>query len=223
MENAVANSAIQPIIAQPAAVASVENRGLAMKILDEKFNEWTKGRDLLHARINIYRQIRDIPYAIVPELIGFKNHLDILKLGKGSCSPKHFLMCEMFQRLGLPVLFVVYPHRWDERADLLGEYSERLKKMAQEMPVSYHVACKVEIDDRLVLVDATLDLPLQKAGWPVNSDWDGRSDTMLPMTPCGEEELYHPSEAPLMNARIDAQFLEFYRELNAFLEWIRQI
>jgi hypothetical protein len=75
----------------------------------------------------------------------------------------------------------------------------------------------------LVLVDATLDLPLQKACWPVNIDWDGRSDTVLPMTPCGQEELYYLSEAPLMSARIDAQFMEFYRELNTFLEWIRQI
>jgi hypothetical protein len=43
-----------------------------MKIIDEKFNEWTKGRSPLDARINIYRQIRDIPYAIVPELIASK-------------------------------------------------------------------------------------------------------------------------------------------------------
>jgi hypothetical protein len=118
-----------------------------MKIIDEKFNEWTKGRSPLYARINIYRQIRDIPYAIVPELIGFKNYAGILTVGKGSCSPKHFLLCEMFQRLGLSVLFAVYPHRWDESADLLGEYSKNLKKMAQEMPISYHIACKVEIEN----------------------------------------------------------------------------
>ena len=194
-----------------------------MKIIDEKFNEWTKDRSQLDAKINIYRQIRDIPYAIVPELIGFQNYADILTVGKGSCSPKHFLLCEMFQRLGLSVLFVVYPHRWDESEDLLGEYSEKLKRWRKNMPISHHVACKVEIDGSLVLVDATLDLPLQKACWPVNIAWDGRSDTVLPITPCGKEELYHPSEAPLISARIDAQFMEFYRELNNFLEWIRRI
>ncbi len=95
-------------------------------------------------------------------------------------------MCEMFQRLGLQVLYVVYPHSWGERADLLGEYKEAMKRKALELPISHHIACKVEIDGRLILVDATLDPPLQKIGLPVNLDWDGRSDTILPMTPCGD-------------------------------------
>jgi len=38
-----------------------------MKIPDEKFLEWTKGRDPPHAGIKICGQIIDVPYAIVPE------------------------------------------------------------------------------------------------------------------------------------------------------------
>jgi hypothetical protein len=192
-----------------------------MNIIDENFNDWTKGRDPVQARINIFKNIRDIPYAIVPELIDYRGYSDILKVGRGSCSPKHFLLCEMFQRLGLSVLYVVYPHWWNERAELLEKYSVKLKNMAQALPISHHIACKVEINKKLVLVDATLDLPLAKADLPVNMDWDGKSDTVLPMTPCGEEEWYHPSEAPLMSARIDKQFLAFYTEFNVFLEWVR--
>ena len=194
-----------------------------MKILDEKFKEWTKGRDPLQARINVFKEVRDIPYAIVPELIAYRGYTNILRVGRGSCYPKHFLLCEMFQRLGLSVLYVVYPHRWDEIAEIIGEYSLRLKNMALALPVSRHISCKVEIDNRLVLVDATLDLPLQKAGFPVNADWDGKSDTILPMTPCGEEELYNPSEAPLIRTQIDEQFRAFYPEFNTFLEQIRRL
>ena len=93
--------------------------------------------------------------------------------------------------------------------------------MAEAMPVSHHIACKVEIGGKLILVDATLDPPLQKVGLLVNMSWNGKDDTVLPMTPCGEEELYHPSEAYLMRAIVDEQMLLFYEELNTCLEQIR--
>jgi hypothetical protein len=194
-----------------------------MNRIDEKFKQWTRGLDPLQARINIYRNIRDIPYAVVPEIMDYRRYANILKIGKGSCSPKHFLLCEMYRRLGLQVLYIVYPHRWDEIANIMGEYSDRLAEMALALPVSRHLACKVKIEDRLVLLDATLDLPLQKAGFNVNADWDGISDTLLPVTPCGQEEWYHPSEARLMKTTLDTQFRAFYPELNNFLEQMRRL
>jgi hypothetical protein len=194
-----------------------------MNIVDEKFNEWTEGLDPLQARISVFRHIRDIPYAVVPAVMDYRGHRNILKIGQGSCTPKHFLLCEMFQRLGLQVFYVVYPHRWAEIAKIMGEYSERLEEMALALPVTRHLACKVEIDGRLVLVDATLDLPLQKAGFTVNAGWDGKSDMLLPVTPCGAEEWYSPAEARLMKTSLDAQFQSFYPELNRFLDQMRRL
>jgi hypothetical protein len=194
-----------------------------MNIVDEKFNEWTEGLDPLQARISVFRHIRDIPYAVVPAVMDYRGYRNILKIGQGSCTPKHFLLCEMFQRLGLPVFYVVYPHRWAEIAKIMGEYSERLEEMALALPVTRHLACKVEIDGRLVLVDATLDLPLQKAGFTVNAGWDGKSDMLLPVTPCGAGEWYSPGEARLMKTSLDAQFQSFYPELNRFLDQMRRL
>jgi hypothetical protein len=194
-----------------------------MNIVDKKFNEWTQGLDPLQARISVFRHVRDIPYAVVPSIMDYRNYRNILKIGHGSCSPKHFLLCEMFQRLGLPVLYVVYPHRWDEIAKIMGEYSTRLEEMALALPVTRHLACKVEINDRLVLVDATFDLSLQKAGFTVNTGWDGKSDMLLPVTPCGGEEWYCPSEARLMKPSLEPQFQVFYPELNRFLEQMRRL
>ena len=194
-----------------------------MNIVDEKFKEWTKDLTPLQARINVFNHIRDIPYAIVPEIMDYRGYPNILKTGKGSCSPKHFLLCEIYRRLGLQVLYVVYPHRWDKIAEIMGEYSDRLKDMALALPVSRHMACKVEIDGKLVLLDATFDLPLQKAGFPVNANWDGISNMNLPVTPCGEEEWYYPSEARLMKTDINAQFRVFYPELNTFLDQMRRL
>ena len=113
-----------------------------MNIVDEKYKEWTKDQTPVQARVNVFNRIRDIPYAVVPEIMDYRGYPNILKVGQGSCSPKHFLLCEMYQRLGLPVFYVVYPHRWDEIAEIMGEYSVRLKEMALTLPVSSHLACK---------------------------------------------------------------------------------
>ena len=194
------------------------------RILDEKFHQWVQGKDATQARVSIFEKVRDIPYAVIPELCDTESYVDILKLGRGSCTPKHFLLCNMFQRLGMLVLYVVYPFQWGDRAEVLKDLPERLIRLAQRQPVSHHLACKVEINDRLVLIDATLDSPLKKVDLPVNLHWDGFSDTLLAIDPCGEEQVYHPSEAHLMQPRNDDEkSLEFYNELNLCLEQVRQL
>jgi len=189
-------------------------------IVDHKLRDWVRGKSAKDARIAIYNRIRDIPYAIIPDLINPEQYIDMLKFNRGSCTPKHFLLCNMYQRIGLDVLYAVYPFTWD-RHDIA--YPPELMKLASSMPLSYHLACKVDIDGKLVLVDATLDPALQKVGLPVNQAWDGVSNTSLAVNPCGEEQLYHPSEAYLMQPRIaDEQSLAFYNALNLWLDELRQ-
>ena len=189
-------------------------------LIEQRFGEWTNGKNGVEARVNIYHQIRNMPYAVIPELVDAERYLEILRLGRGSCTPKHFLLCNMYQKLGMLVLYVVYPFRWDESEI---DYPPRLRRLAEELPLSYHLACRVDIDGELVLVDATLDPALARLGLPVNEEWDGVSDTRLPMIPRGEEQLYHPSEASLMRARYSEKQLAFYHELNSLLEKVRRL
>ena len=186
--------------------------------VDGKFIEWTRGKDAVSARVSIYEKIRNIPYAVIPEINDAKRYVNILKLGKGSCTPKHFLLCNMYQKLGMVVLYVVYPFRWDE-LDI--DYPHRIRMLAETMPTSYHIACKVDMGGEFVLVDATLDPVLRKLGLPVNMQWDGTSNTLLPIDPCGEEQLYHHFEAHLIQPRVDEDSLAFYGEINAWLEKVR--
>ena len=188
------------------------------EILDETLREWTQGRNALEARINIFNKIRDIPYAIIPEINDYDRFTDILTIGKGSCSPKHLLLCELYQRLGMSVLFAVYPFRWDE---VEIDYPPKLMKLAQALPTSYHLACMVDINGELVLVDATLDPALKEMGLPVNEEWDGISNTQLAIIPCGEVQIHHPSEALFMTAQRDEKSLAFYGELNRWLDAFR--
>jgi len=190
-------------------------------IIDLKFSEWSQGKSSADARVSIYYKIRDIPYAVIPDVSSPEQCVGMLQSNRGSCTPKHLLMCEMYHRLGLEVLYAVYPFRWD---DFEAIYSSKLKKLAQAMPLSHHLACRVDINGNLVLVDATLDPALQKLGLPVNHEWDGRNDTLLAVKPCGDEQLYHPSEAFLMQPRtFDDKALAFYDGFNSWLDEIRQL
>ena len=62
------------------------------KMLDEKFQQWVQGKDATQARVSIFEKVRDIPHAVIPELCDAERYVDILKLGRGSCTPKHFLL-----------------------------------------------------------------------------------------------------------------------------------
>jgi len=189
-------------------------------IVEEQFKQWVRGKSEVEARVTIFERIRDIPYAVIPELNDSERYPDILRVRKGSCLPKHLLLCNMYQRLGLTVLYAVYPFRWDE---LEIDYPPKLRRLAKAMPPSRHLACKVDIDGRLVLVDATLDPPLERLGLPVNKKWDGKSDTLLPIKSGDGEEIYHPSEAYGLQSQPDEKALIFYNELNLLLDKVRRL
>ena len=134
--------------------------------------------------------------------------------------PKHLLLGQMYERLCLPVLYAVFPFRWDQTEI---DYPYCLRKLAEKMPPAYHLACRVNINEELILVDATLDPGLEKLGLPVNKNWNGSSNTLLPIIPTGEEQIYHPSEVQLTQTRNhDEKAGEFYSELNRWLEEVRR-
>jgi hypothetical protein len=150
-------------------------------LVDEKFQEWTAGLDSKHALIAIFEQIRDIPYSLaVPMTDPDTAPEQILSLGKGNCGPKHYLLAEMFRRLGYEVVYATFPFLWND-PDLI--YPPDLRRMSAGLPVAYHLAVRVRIDDRWILVDATWDPPLKRAGFPVNEHWDGLTDTQCAVKP----------------------------------------
>ncbi len=85
------------------------------------------------------------------------------------------------------------------------------------MPIGYHLACRAYINGKWILVDATWDIPLSKAGFPVNESWDGISNTLNAVKPL--EGIVHRNakksdeEKSLSN--------RFYSILNKWLEELR--
>ncbi|MCK9614083.1 MAG: hypothetical protein M0R48_01110 [Candidatus Omnitrophica bacterium] len=197
-------------------------------ILDRKFNEWTKNFIPLAARISVFNHIRDIPYIIVPELRDPKvGTSKILELNKGSCQPKHFLLAVFFERLSIPVKYVSYPFKWGEQPL---KFPNDLRQLAKSLPISYHLACKAYVNNKWILVDATNDLALEKAGFPVTNSWDGINDTKNAVVPI--KEIIHRSldervayELAQKSRYTDEEKLlsgKFVEELNSWLYSIRK-
>lgn len=201
----------------------------AMKkdILAEEFSLWTKNLPAPKDRISIFEHIRDIPYAIIPELRDPQvGPAGLLELKQGSCQPKHFLLAIFFQKLNIPTKYVTYPFYWFK---LNVKYPLAVKKILSQLPSAYHLACKVYLDGRWVLLDATYDPALKKAGFPVNLAWDGTSDTLNAVLP--EEEIIHEN----LQERVDYErqkrslytekekiiYAGFVKELNQWLQQIR--
>jgi hypothetical protein len=187
-------------------------------IISEKLSRWTEEQNPLEARIAVFRKIRDIPYAIIPEVIHPQKYLDILKINKGSCSPKHFLLADLLERLGLTIFYSVWQFLWK---DIPIEWPIELKKLVEEMPVNTHLALRVKIEDEFVLVDATLDPKLKILGLPIN-DWDGKSDTLLPIQPLGAEAWHSREEREAMVPDFEERSLVFYQKLNSWMEKVRR-
>jgi hypothetical protein len=198
-------------------------------LTDKRFAEWTKGLEPKEAMISVYEHIRDIPYAIIPELRDpVKGPAGILEKGCGSCIPKHFLLAAMFGRLGIPVKFATYPFKWGDPAI---NYPPDIRNMVKELPTTYHLACKARIGAAWRLVDATWDPPLKRANFPVNEDWDGESDTNNAVTPF-EEVLhdslddrlrYESSRKTLYTEKEKAAYERFIPALNAWLKTLRSL
>lgn len=152
-----------------------------MDILEGTLIGWTKDLSPEESRVEVFNKIRNIPYFIDAEMISLeKGPRKMLKCNGGSCTPKHYLLGMMYDRIGLQVRYCTYSFWWrDQKVD----YSEKVQDLADKLPLTYHLACEVLIEGSWILVDATWDLPLGKVGFPVNEQWNGKSDTLLAVTP----------------------------------------
>ncbi|MBU0683579.1 MAG: hypothetical protein ABIH85_04615 [Candidatus Omnitrophota bacterium] len=148
------------------------------------FIGWTKGLSAKESRIAVFEKIRKIPFVVVPELFRSKNNvMDILKKNEGFCISKQYVLAAMFQKLQLDVKYYICSFRWK---DLNVEFPVRLKNFAEQVPVTYHFACKVFLNEKWVFVDATWDSELKKVNFPVNEKWDGEKSTRNAVNPIEE-------------------------------------
>ena len=191
-----------------------------------------EGLSAIDRRMAIFNRVRDIPYAVIPELRNpYAGPLNILRMNKGSCSPKHFLLGELYENMGIRTRYFSYLVYWKDLIDMGIELPFELLTMAKNYKIlDYHLCIKIQIDRKWILVDATWDLPLKKVGFPVNENWDGLSNTTLAVDSIEEtmnedyEGRYRcilEKEKEYTNEYIERRD-EFYRALNKWLMIVRQ-
>ncbi|HUU74838.1 MAG TPA: hypothetical protein VMW63_01980 [Methanoregulaceae archaeon] len=202
-------------------------------IVEMYLEKWTKDLEGDAAIISVYSHVRDIPYAAISGLSDPWNGPELmLAIGRGSCTPKHNLLARMFEIMGVNIIFSSFKFSWNNP---LIAYPDSLKKIVADLPPVYHMALRAYIHGTSCLVDATWDLPLKKAGFPVTTCWDGISDCILAVTPLQEKgsakEVLHDSmkkRDEYYRARATEYTVEqvvalnlFYQNLNAWLDDVR--
>jgi len=198
-----------------------------MGIIEKKIKEWTTDFAEREKHIIIFDRIRDIPFAVETDLFLRDGAPTlVLKRNKGFCVPKHHLLGLMFRELKVPVRYHTYSFRWNE---LNVEMPRELKKLAKELPLTYHLACGVLIRENWFFLDATWDSALKNAAFPINENWDGNSDTKNAVIPLEEfvTETIH-AQKKLYRDKIEAytfseklKLEKFSKKLNKWLDEIR--
>ncbi len=157
--------------------------------------------------ISLFEKAQRIPYYCLRE----RDPDKLLKMNKGCCLEKNGFLGREYKKLGIQVKYLLINFDWrslpiprviiDKKEDHLGQ----------------HLAIKIQIDGKWVIVDSTWDPGLEKAGFPVTKNWDGKSDTELAVKPLQIVELKEqPSK---MTVTTNA---EFFAALNEYLKGIRR-
>ncbi len=136
----------------------------------EIINKWTGDESPEQKVITLFEKVRDIPYGD----IGSRDPIEVYKQSKGTCSGKHELLKWLYKELGLQVKDYIIMHRFKQ---LPVKFPDKIQNMLDCADiVDPHNYFKVKIGSNWVTVDVTWDKPLQKLGFPVNENWDGKSD-----------------------------------------------
>jgi hypothetical protein len=147
------------------------------------FEQWTSGCDPVGARIALFERVRDLPYRYPAS----RNPTEVLQVGGGSCSGKHYLLGELFRRQGVPVRHMLCTHRFNDSPLPFPDHMQGLLRKNEIVDV--HDYLQICIDGAWIDVDATWPLGLRDFGLPATEDWDGRSPMVLSVVPDEHEQI----------------------------------
>jgi len=184
------------------------------------FEEWTRGKDAVAARIVLFERVRDLPYRYPAS----RDPAEVLQQRSGSCSGKHYLLGQLFRLQKLPVRHMVCTHRFNDSAVPFPSRMQELLRKNEILDV--HDYLQINVDGEWIDVDATWPMALRDFGLPVTDDWDGRSSMMLSVIPDEHEEITgdpakakeeHLSRLTPRQRTLRKQFLE------ALSQWVGEL
>lgn len=144
-----------------------------------KFMEISYSDNPVENRINLFNQVRDIPYRTV----SVHSWEEVLEKNIGGCGAKHRLLKKCFDSLGYKCRFAYVPYSWNEIESVPAD----LRSGSQYNRRDLHTFLEVKIDGKWTIVDATWNKELKDV-FPVNLNWDGFADTIVAVP---SEKIYH--------------------------------
>lgn len=189
-------------------------------LIDQKYDEWTAGLDPVRSRIALFERVRDIPYSYPAS----RDPEEVLRLGVGTCSGKHYLLGAFYRRLGLKVRHAICSHRFNE-SDL--PFPDRMQAMLlRDEIVDMHDYLQLDVGGGWIDVDATWEQGLREFGFPVIEEWDGSSSMMLSVVP--DEHVVVDGEAARTKEELLAKLTPRQRSLrkqflDAMNDWLAEL
>jgi len=185
----------------------------------EIINKWAGNLPKGQQIVTLFEKVRDIPYGD----IGSRSSEDVYANNKGTCSGKHELLKELYQELGIETKDYVAMHKFK---DMPVNFPENIKMILDRSDiVDPHNFFKINVNGSWIVVDVTWDKPLKKFGFPVNENWDGKSDMQICVVPLEIIETNNPMD--LKKERISKLSEEVQKDRKLFLQeltnWVETI
>ena len=119
--------------------------------------------------IKAFEFVQKIPYKVCK----FESVDELIINNFGDCRHKHLFLFEVYSKLGLKVEKIKVLFDWKD----LPIPNEKLKILEKSGTIFPHNALYLFRENKKILVDATWEPRLEKIGFPITNNWDGKSNT----------------------------------------------
>jgi len=171
--------------------------------------------------IILFEKARDIPYGD----IGSRDPKDVYNNNQGTCSGKHELLKELYNELGIKTKDYIAIHRF---IDMKVNYPDAIKEILMRSDiVDPHNYFKAYLDDKWIIIDVTWDKTLKQFRFPINENWDGKTDMDICVQPIKIFETDNPIELKKeiisnMPEKVQKERSLFLKELTKWVSEVRQ-
>ncbi len=184
--------------------------------------KWTNKQPLNQKIITLFERVRDIPYGD----IGSRNPTDVYKQNKGTCSGKHELLKELYQQLGIQVKSYLVMHHFKKMPVKFPNHIQNI--LNKRNILDPHNFLKILVSKKWITVDVTWNKPLKKLGFPVNENWDGKTDMQIAVMPKGK--IFETNDPISLKKQLISQLSDqvqkdrklFLSELTEWLDLLRE-
>ena len=156
--------------------------------------------------VKLFKKVQDVPYF----LFRHRDSSKLFSLNKGCCAEKLIWLGNKLKEMNIPVKYYLIEFKWEDLP--IPKEIIRLKKKES----GYHLALKAKLNGKWTWIDPTWDPGLEKEGFPITKNWDGKINTKLAVTPVKIEE-FEPEDPS--DTDLDDDFIEAF---NKYLDKIRK-